>query len=39
VAELRPMHADKLHLIEAWSRRFGEMIPGAIEGTVTIAAS
>jgi len=38
VAELRPMHADKLHLIEAWSRRFGEMIPGAIEGTVTIAS-
>jgi 2-haloacid dehalogenase len=38
VAELRPAHADKLPLIEAWSRRFDEMIPGAIEGTVAIAS-
>lgn len=37
VAELRPNHADKLHLIEAWSTRFSEMIPGPIEGTVAIA--
>ncbi len=34
VAELRPVHGDKLHLIEAWRQRFDEMIPGAIEGTV-----
>jgi 2-haloacid dehalogenase len=38
VAELRPVHGDKLHLIEAWGRRFDEMIPGAIEGTVSIAS-
>jgi 2-haloacid dehalogenase len=38
VAELRPMHADKLHLIEAFGLRFDEMIPGAIEGTVAIAS-
>jgi 2-haloacid dehalogenase len=38
VAELRPVHGDKLHLIEAWRQRFDEMIPGAIEGTVTIAS-
>jgi 2-haloacid dehalogenase len=36
VAELMPRHADKRHLIEAFSHRFGEMIPGAIEGTVAI---
>lgn len=36
VAELMPRHADKRHLIEAFGRRFGEMIPGAIEGTVAI---
>jgi 2-haloacid dehalogenase len=33
---LMPHHADKRELIEAWGRRFGEMIPGAIEGTVEI---
>ena len=38
VAELCPLHADKLPLIEAWSRRFDEMIPGVIEGTVAIAS-
>jgi 2-haloacid dehalogenase len=38
MAELRPMHADKLHLIEAFGLRFDEMIPGAIEGTVAIAS-
>jgi len=36
-AELMPKHSDKRHLIEAWSQRFGEMIPGALEGTVQIA--
>jgi 2-haloacid dehalogenase len=36
VAELLPAHADKVELIEAFGRRFDEMIPGAIEGTVEI---
>ena len=35
-AELLPAHADKAHLIHAFGRRFDEMIPGAIEGTVDI---
>jgi 2-haloacid dehalogenase len=35
---LLPRHADKLELIEAWCSRFGEMIPGAIEGTVAVFA-
>jgi len=38
VAELMPRHADKTHLIEAFGNRFGEMIPGAIDGTVDILA-
>ncbi len=38
MAELLPRHADKVELIEAFGRRFGEMIPGAIEGTVDILA-
>jgi 2-haloacid dehalogenase len=38
VAELMPRHQDKAHLIEAFGRRFDEMIPGAIEGTVEILA-
>lgn len=38
VAELMPRHADKVDLIEAFGRRFDEMIPGAIEGTVGILA-
>ncbi len=38
VAELAPHHPGKLELIEAFGRRFGEMIPGAIEGTVDILA-
>jgi len=38
IAALLPQHADKVHLIEAFGRRFGEMIPGAIEGTVDILA-
>ena len=37
-AELLPRHAAQVHLIEAFGRRFGEMIPGAIEGTVDILA-
>ena len=36
VAELASRHPDKLHLIQAWKDRFGEMIPGAIEGTVDV---
>ncbi len=38
VAELRPQHPDKLDLIEAFGRRFGEMIPGPIEASVGILA-
>ncbi len=36
VAELLPRHPEKTHLIESFGRRFDEMIPGAIEGTVEI---
>jgi 2-haloacid dehalogenase len=36
VAELMPKHRDKLHLIEAFGSRFGEMIPGALDGSVAI---
>jgi 2-haloacid dehalogenase len=36
--ELLPRHADKLELIEAWGKRFGEMISGAIDGTVDVLA-
>ncbi len=36
--ELLPRHADKLELIEAFGNRFGEMIPGPIEGTVDVLA-
>jgi len=36
VAELAAAHPDKLHLINAWHERFGEMIPDAIHGTVEI---
>ena len=35
-AELLPRHGDKRELIEAWGKRFDEMIPGPIEGTVEI---
>jgi len=35
---LMPQHADKRALIDAWSMRFGEMVPGAIEGTVAVLA-
>jgi 2-haloacid dehalogenase len=38
VAELLPRHADKVDLIEAFGRRFDEMITGAIAGTVEILA-
>lgn len=37
-AALLPRHADQRTLIEAWRRRFDEMIPGAIEGSVAILA-
>ena len=36
VAELMPQHEDKRELIEAFGSRFGEMIPGALDGTVDI---
>ena len=36
VAELMPRHEAKRHLVEAFGSRFGEMIPGAIDGTVEI---
>lgn len=36
--ELLPRHADKVALIEAWSRRFDEMVLGAIDGTVAVLA-
>jgi 2-haloacid dehalogenase len=36
--ELLPRHADKRELIEAWGKRFDEMVPGAIEGTVAVLA-
>jgi 2-haloacid dehalogenase len=36
--ELLPQHADKLDLIEAFSKRFDEMIPGAIDGSVEVLA-
>ena len=38
VAELAAPHPTRLELIEAFGRRFDEMIPGAIEGTVGILA-
>ena len=34
--ELLPRHPDKVELIEAWRKRFGEMIPGPIDGTVDV---
>jgi 2-haloacid dehalogenase len=37
-AELLPRHADQAHLIEAFGRRFDEMIAGPVEGTVDILA-
>jgi 2-haloacid dehalogenase len=36
--ELLPRHADKLDLIEAFGKRFDEMIPGAIDGSVEVLA-
>ena len=36
---LLPRHADKRELIEAWGTRFGEMIPGAIDGSVEVLAA
>jgi HAD superfamily hydrolase (TIGR01509 family) len=36
IAELAPVHRDKLHLIRAWRERFAEMIPGPLEDTVDI---
>ena len=34
--ELLPEHADKLELIEAFGKRFDEMVPGANDGTVAV---
>lgn len=36
VHELLPLHGDKVELIEAFGKRFGEMIAGPIEGAVGI---
>jgi 2-haloacid dehalogenase len=36
--ELMPRHADKRELIEAWARRFDEMIPRTIDGVVDTLA-
>ena len=36
--ELLPRHADKIELIEAFGKRFGEMITGAIDGSVDVLA-
>ena len=35
---LLPRHADKIDLIEAFGKRFDEMIPGAIDGAVEVLA-
>ena len=37
-AELVERHPDKTELIEAWGRRFDEMMAGPIDGTVEILA-
>ena len=39
VAELGPRHADKIELIEAFGKRFDEMITGEIAGSVSILAA
>ena len=36
--ELLPHHADKLELIEAFGKRFDEMIAGAVDGAVEVLA-
>ncbi len=38
IRELLPRHADKRELIEAFGARFGEMIPGPIDGAVDVLA-
>ena len=38
IEELLPDHADKLELIEAFGKRFGEMIRGPIGGAVDVLA-
>jgi 2-haloacid dehalogenase len=35
---LLPQHADKVELIEAYGKRFGELIAGPIDGTVDVLA-
>ena len=39
VTELLPRHADKIELIEAFGKRFDEMITGEIAGSVDILAA
>jgi len=36
--ELLPHHSDKIELIEAFGKRFGEMIQGTIDGSIEILA-
>ena len=36
--ELLPRHVDKIELIEAFGKRFDEMVPGAIDGSVEVLA-
>jgi 2-haloacid dehalogenase len=36
--ELLPLHADKIELIEAFAKRFDEMIGGVIDGSVDVLA-
>jgi 2-haloacid dehalogenase len=38
VQELLPLHAEKIELIEAFGKRFGEMIRGPIDGAVEVLA-
>jgi len=34
--ELLPHHADKIELIEAFGKRFDEMVPGVIDGSIEV---
>ena len=36
--ELLPHHADKIELIEAFGKRFDEMVPGTIDGAIELLA-
>jgi 2-haloacid dehalogenase len=39
IQDLLPRHADKIELIEAFGKRFDEMVPGAIDGTVDVLSA